>query len=220
MFALLAACSLLISSASAGALRGAEGLNVSNTGTAVRNCIVCGSDPATACPCNCDTIHVTCQGAGIRSLANEPIVLPKDGPKKASLDLSGNIIKRLPKYAFQGLDELFNLNLGGNLLTTVPKDAFRGMRKLDTVELDRNSITSIHRHAFRHLDHLRTILLQYNELAEFSLDVLNDVGKDWHGVSSVNLDGNPLACPLPGYCKEDTRISCPSKCEPLYDDDW
>ena len=59
--------------------------------TTTENCVVCGTDPATSCPCTGCTgsgYTVNCFGKGIKSLSKEPIVLP-EGKNELSVGRQG-----------------------------------------------------------------------------------------------------------------------------------
>ena len=58
--------------------------------SSTENCVVCGTDPATSCPCDCTpechecpegmrdpSATVYCGAQGIKSLSKEPIILPE-----------------------------------------------------------------------------------------------------------------------------------------------
>ncbi|KAG5890459.1 hypothetical protein JTB14_031271 [Gonioctena quinquepunctata] len=82
------------------------------------------------------------------------------------LDLSGNIIPKLPKAAFKtaGLINLQRINLSSAGLSDIHRDAFKELIILVDVDLSRNEITSLHPETFRGNERLRVLLLSGNPL--------------------------------------------------------
>ena len=110
------------------------------TAYATENCVVCGGDRATRCPCDgCDGTYVyygwvtvDCSYAGIVSLAPQPIndTLPEG---TEGLDLGGNQLATLPERVFEGLASLEKLCVRARVVVCaaarVAAGGARGLRR-------------------------------------------------------------------------------------------
>ena len=110
------------------------------TAYATENCVVCGDDEATRCPCRrgCDgsyivagLVTVDCSSEGIVALAPQPLsdTLP-EGTQR--LSLRDNQLATLPERVFAGLASLKELCVRARVLCAaarVAAGAARGLRR-------------------------------------------------------------------------------------------
>ncbi|XP_032086186.1 vasorin [Thamnophis elegans] len=108
-----------------------------------------------------DTAHLYMFESGLRTLSEDSFA---GLPSLRLLDLSQNLLSRLPRNVFQPLPGLHNLDLSSNQLQEVTNESFHGLRLLERLYLDRNRLQSIHPAAFNSLENLLELKLQDNQL--------------------------------------------------------
>ncbi|XP_014817594.1 PREDICTED: toll-like receptor 13, partial [Calidris pugnax] len=84
------------------------------------------------------------------------------------LNLSHNLLPRLPPAAFAPLPRLLLLDLAHNLVATVAPGAFGGLGALLTLNLSHNRLTHLPEGSFSGLGNLTGLLLAHNPLATLS----------------------------------------------------
>ncbi|XP_063045761.1 SLIT and NTRK-like protein 4 [Engraulis encrasicolus] len=126
--------------------------------------------PPLSCPqpCTCKThlsdfgISVSCQERNIVNLAD---IVPRP-PNSKKLHLSGNNIKDLSPFDFQGFEGLDLLHLGSNQIVTVQKGVFANLTNLRRLYLNGNLLEQLHPEMFHGLSNLQYLFLEFNAIKE------------------------------------------------------
>ena len=92
------------------------------------------------------------------------------------VDLNSNHIKALPENAFKNTKKLNWINIRANNLTEIKKDTLSGLDKLVYLELDNNSITSVEAGALDGDTSLKQLSISGNELNALPDHLLDDAG--------------------------------------------
>ena len=116
-------------------------------------------------------------------------------PKLSTLDLSRNMIKRLPSNCFINLNKLNNLNLARNWIGYIEESVFDNLKKLHNLNLGCNLLIFLDFRWFKYLASLHTISLADNKIVRV---VISQNG--WpRSLKHVHLKNNsiPIFLPVP-----------------------
>uniref|UniRef100_A0A3P9KWV7 LRRCT domain-containing protein n=1 Tax=Oryzias latipes TaxID=8090 RepID=A0A3P9KWV7_ORYLA len=105
------------------------------------------------------------------------------------LDLSGNLLTRIPTALLQRLPNLENLDLSNNHLQEIPVHCLDGLAKLERLNLQDNKLHSLDASSFQSMPSLTVLFLARNKLSHLP-------GNLFHGLSRLthlSLYGNQLS---------------------------
>ncbi|NXN28973.1 TLR13 protein, partial [Nycticryphes semicollaris] len=120
-----------------------------------------------------------------------------------SLNLSHNLLPRLPPGSFSRLTQLRTLDLTHNLLPTLTRGAFEGLGALATLLLAHNRLATLTPGAFVGLGALATLDLTHNRLATLPEGAFEGLGN----LSGLVVAHNPLATLAPAAFLPLTNLS-------------
>jgi Leucine-rich repeat (LRR) protein len=120
-----------------------------------------------------------------------------------SLNLSGNRIMELEKFAFNGFTELEDLDLSRNNISFIDETAFVNDVKLSSLWLTNNSLTEIHTSTFSLLDNLRNLDLSNNIISSIEPETFRSSVK----LESLCLANNKLTSIHPATFKNQSNLS-------------
>ncbi|KAK3851953.1 hypothetical protein Pcinc_041434 [Petrolisthes cinctipes] len=106
------------------------------------------------------------------------------------LDLSYNLLKKVPTRALVDLPRLLYLRLQHNALESIPVDAFAPVSGLIMLDLSYNQIHSLNINALRCLSGLRSIGLAGNTLQYLPYQLLVPLQE----LHALEIDNNPFVC--------------------------
>lgn len=105
-----------------------------------------------------------------------------------SLDLSGNLLHKIPSDAIKRLKALRTLNLSSNLITRVSTNTFFGMTSLLNLHLENNQIEDVETFAFNGPDNLTKLHLNNNRIAKLPGRMFSQLP----GLEEISLSHNSL----------------------------
>ncbi|XP_066252538.1 phospholipase A2 inhibitor beta-like [Euwallacea similis] len=118
-----------------------------------------------------------------------------------SLDLSRNHLKILDKDTFEGIRDLEDLDLSWNILCHLPLGVFKSLSGLRRLNLDNNKFARLGYGVFSGLENLSALFLARNSLQDFDSAVLLPIMHlnklDISGNAIYNFDANEILLNVP-----------------------
>ncbi|XP_044010268.1 slit homolog 3 protein-like [Aphidius gifuensis] len=116
--------------------------------------------------------------------------------EKYEMNLSRRASTSLPRYLFQGLEnlQLNELDISYNKLTTLPKDIFEPLDDLRTLLIESNELKYLEPSIFYDLLQLQVLNLSKNKLVTLSKDIFNGL----QDLCALRLNSNQLSYFEPG----------------------
>uniref|UniRef100_A0A1B0CEX4 Putative membrane glycoprotein lig-1 n=1 Tax=Lutzomyia longipalpis TaxID=7200 RepID=A0A1B0CEX4_LUTLO len=93
-------------------------------------------------------------------------------PNVRMLDMSGNMLQRVPRGTFQQMPQLRSLNLAQNGILGLDDDSLAGLMRLESLDLKDNRIVHLHERSLATVPTLIDLNLQNNRLEEISNQLL------------------------------------------------
>ncbi|XP_063992032.1 protein artichoke-like [Diachasmimorpha longicaudata] len=110
------------------------------------------------------------------------------------LDISTNVISKIPRGVFQNLTDLRVLNVANNLLEYIPD--LCSMRNLENLNFSRNELHDIPVQTFCNSSILKSIDVSENDISEIIWDVFNRLSSlttldlSWNSINNITLQSD------------------------------
>uniref|UniRef100_A0A3B3BIS7 Uncharacterized protein n=1 Tax=Oryzias melastigma TaxID=30732 RepID=A0A3B3BIS7_ORYME len=102
------------------------------------------------------------------------------------LDLSGNLLTKIPTVLLQKLPNLENLDLSNNRLEKIPPHSLDGLAKLERLNLQENKLHSLDASSFQGMHSLTVLTLAHNKLSHLPGNLFQGLTR----LTQLSLDGN------------------------------
>uniref|UniRef100_A0A8C1XP54 Leucine rich repeats and transmembrane domains 2 n=1 Tax=Cyprinus carpio TaxID=7962 RepID=A0A8C1XP54_CYPCA len=168
---------------------------VVSSGLLVTLLSLCGASKSCPSGCSCNVNHTDCsdlnQLASLDSILDHRLLhLDLSRNLLSILDLSENLLVRLPVNLFSDLGSLTELALRDNRLKELNPDQFKGLTELRRLDLSLNSLSSVPTHLLDGLQNLVWLSLMGNRLRTLQQTSLEQATALQH----LLLEGNPWNC--------------------------